>query len=103
LNRIVYRYPIRVSSHPQEVEVPRPARVVHVDLAKDPSDLYSLNVWIEHPVSGPNVPRAKIHIYVHGTGHIIEDPQAEHAGSFVNRGTRTPLVWHVYTRMEWLA
>jgi hypothetical protein len=82
--RTVYKYAVRVDDTINRVELPREARIVHVD-AQSPG---CVTFWAEVDTRQPKQTRAFI---VHGTGHKID-----YAAGYVGTCLSGPFVWHLY-------
>lgn len=97
LLRAVWKYPLELVDGPQEREMPKGARVVHVAT----QDVVTPTLWAEVSVPtdaiGDVVSAALVwtarRFVVHGTGHVID-----HDGTYV--GTchthHGAMVWHIY-------
>lgn len=85
----VYKYPLRISSAPQTVEMPRGAEVVHVHsqvLGGEPRAC----LWAEVDTAAPGVHR---HFAAYATG---EDIDVQLGARFVGTIHVDWTVWHVY-------
>lgn len=85
----VYKYPLRISSAPQTLNLPRGAKVVHVHSQEVGGEARAC-LWLEVNTTAPAVHRT---FAVYATGEDIDvQYQARHVGTVHVDWT----VWHVY-------
>lgn len=84
VNTTIWKFPIAIAGH-QTIEVPDPAKVLHVGF--DPAGTPAL--WI---LVNPDLPKHSLPVFVVGTGDKKPLSAANYVGTFVE----DIWVWHVF-------